>query len=148
MCGPRPPCFEWLMEQCSDVAITWYLSFTVPGREASFWIRGAQTVILNVKSCVGGKTSETTDHDVSFWRLSPGRQRFVQQKRIVSRSGVQNNSVENLATALTCAMLYFESHHTKREHFSFSISLLRYSWKLLRQLVIPSNCKAPYHLPK
>jgi hypothetical protein len=98
-------------------------------------------------SCIGGETSQTTDHDVSFWRLSSGRQRFVQQTRTVSRSKVHKSCVENLATTMTCAGLYFDSHHKKRAHFSFSFSLLRYSWSLLRQLVIPSNCKAPITSP-
>jgi len=98
-------------------------------------------------SSAGGKTSQTADHDVSFWRLSPGRQRFVQQMRTVSWLRVRNSSVEHLATTMTCAKLYFDSHHTKRAHFSFSLSLLRYSWSLLRQLVIPSNCKAPITSP-
>jgi len=43
---------------------------------------------------------------------------------------------------MTCALFYFESHHTKRAHFSFSFPLLRYSWSLLRQPAIPSNSKA------
>lgn len=135
------------MEQCSDLTITRYLSFAVPGREASFWVRGAKTVILNVSLALVGRHLIQLIASYHFGDCHRGRQRFVQETRTVSRSRVQTSSVENLATTLTCVMLYFDSLHTKRAHSSFSLPLLRYFWKLLRQLVIPSNCKAPITSP-